>query len=424
MATNYYENPFDDDDDACFADVEVEEVFIDETPARSEPMLEMAPSEPRREVAHSASATEPPRVTVRQQVVSATARPGTNRKVFCEPEATESEEDDYDDGDYVVTHSSHNTGTARKGDRTRELRLDEMTQSIWQLRHQMNQVHDSKNTMEEDYEEHIKTLREDLERVNAERNDLLSNQSKLESELRSLRLEKENTAFLYKQEKERNEVLADQVGQLQAELSEVQDTHQRMMEELHESHQEEVARTAAQASRKLVRPPAQRRVPAYVEVEDSEQGNDDEDDENEQDDEDTGNRGYAGNEPQKPHKGPAPPKQVAEKAVKARGKGNPTASSWTIGDDAAPAYIEKTEKEKEAARQKRVKEVERLESLLLEHSRSKDELSSQLTRLENTKIRNAGERQKKAMVEEKLENEEKAIGQIRLQLRSLEALFR
>lgn len=409
MTTSYYDNPFDgDDDDACFADVEVEEIFIEEIPPR--------------EVMEEEEITP---YWTRQNGI--TARPGEEKESshsYHRPPSGARAESEFDED--VVRSALSTGGAGRRTGRTRELRLDEMSQSMSQLQRQMNAVSSSKNTMEEDYEEHIQTLRNDLENVSAERNNLLSAQARLESELRALRLEKDNSSFLYKQERERNDVLSQQVEQLQQELSDAQETHQRMLHDLHQTHQEELVRSARTSSPRGVfappssgmRQPPQNassyQMPLYSQQQMYEQEHPDEDD-------------FSEHPPTVIESRPPTSGTVDSTSchnVKARGKGNTTASSWTIGQGNTVSHAEKTEKEKEFEREKRMKEVEALETKLLEHSRNRDELSSQLTRLESSRVRQASERNKKALVEEKLQVEEKAIGQIRLKLRSMEALFR
>ncbi|KAG5497935.1 hypothetical protein GH5_02729 [Leishmania sp. Ghana 2012 LV757] len=68
--------------------------------------------------------------------------------------------------------------------------------------------------------------------------------------------------------------------------------------------------------------------------------------------------------------------------------------------------------------------VRQLEAHLLEHNQQRDELTKQLERLERVRARTVADRKKKAAIERDLEEEEKVIGQIRLELRSYASLLR
>lgn len=80
------------------------------------------------------------------------------------------------------------------------------------------------------------------------------------------------------------------------------------------------------------------------------------------------------------------------------------------------------EKEQQRARERVV--VEQLEAELLDHSKQRDELVSQLQRLQSSRLKTVAQRAKKAAVENDLNTEEHAIGKLRLQLRSYSSLIK
>ncbi|CAD2218131.1 hypothetical protein AGDE_15399 [Angomonas deanei] len=80
---------------------------------------------------------------------------------------------------------------------------------------------------------------------------------------------------------------------------------------------------------------------------------------------------------------------------------------------------ELTEKQKNENYNKHIASVEVLEAELLEHSIARDELQGALQRLDSTRTRSVADRARKVTVERQLEEEERMIGHIRLQIRNL-----
>ncbi|KPA83203.1 hypothetical protein ABB37_02887 [Leptomonas pyrrhocoris] len=298
-----------------------------------------------------------------------------------------------------------------------------------------------------DYEGYIAELREELESANAENRRLTAAQTRAETRARSLLFEKENAEWQLQQEKEHSRTLAEKVSALEAELE------QMTYRESGVAHRWEAApghanRELGTSSREAehAAPPHRGHVDPYASsLKPQQASNSGEDD-------------YVGSHPV------SPPLQKGQQGMRARAQlqqrqaaywasrggsferdgtdaaqtAAPEAGKSTELTPAAPgagltrslrgqrraeAVQEKLLQQQQAADEKAA-EVRELEELLQTHCQKRDELATQLQRLESMRLRTVAEKRKKAAVETNLEEEEKTIGHIRLELRSHSALLR
>lgn len=438
MLTKYYTNPFDEDDDAtCFADVDVVEVSMEDSRER-----EYVPPPIQLTSRPSHVMSSMPRVDVQKDGNN----PQDSEPSFCSAEGVSS-------GDSVneLSLSSFRSLPKKKNDglgspKADRWKIDELHQKLDELHRSMKEVNASKVVMEEDYEEYMESLKKSLASSIKEKNELFKAKSQLESDLRSVRAEKDNLAFLYSQEKDRNEVLSQQVSQLELELSLAHENHRKMMCDLHESHQEELARSARFTSSQGSEPLGgsssgivSRAEGGLLSSISTAHGSCHLDPWGDVDSRSSLHekldrvvatppqlvKAAASSQPpanQVPFRNNIP----SVREVRARGKGDPNTSSWSFGNSQEVSRRPelKTEKEKNEQQQERQKEISSLEAELLAHNKARADLSAKLTRLEKSRIRSTADRNQKSIVEEELEAEEKALGRIRLNLRSLQSLTR
>lgn len=439
MASNYYTNPFDNADDAtCFADVDLVEVSMEELHEREEmlPTLQLT-SRP----SHGNSVAQTIEIQDENYYGRDSLASFQSAEVFpCADTANEVSLSSV----RVLSNKKNNTAGSPKTDRWK---LEELHQKLGELQRSMNEMTSSKRVMEGDYESYMKSLKEKLDSSIEEKNELLSTTAKLESDIRCLRAEKDDLAFLYRQEKERNGILSQQVTQLELELNLAHENHQKMMHELQQSHQEELSRSARLTSPhgsdlvggSSIRSGSHTGVGLFSTFSTA-RGSHHLDHWTEVDSHSSFQEksevaaATAAAPLLTSASSSLPPEQKVSSAMKsssapevrARGKGNPNVSSWTFGnsEEVSRRPEQKTEKEKNECLQERLEEIETLDAELVLRSKTREMLSAQLTQLDKSKVRSAVDRQKKAAVERDLEEEEKAIGRIRLKLRGLQAFAR
>lgn len=438
MTSKYYTNPFDEDDDAtCFADVEVVEVPMDASREREDgiPLLQLT-SRP------SLSNSALPKLEVHDEGYYRRDSGVSFHSVELSPYNESANEMSFPNFPVTQNKKSSGVDSGMGSPRADRWKLEELNQKLAQLQLTMKEMNSSKTMMEGDYEEHMESLRHNLNSCVEEKNELFSAKSKLESDLRTLRAEKDDLSFLFSQEKERNEVLVKQVTQLQLELSAARDTHLKMLNELQQSHQDELNRTSHLNSphgSDLLGSTSSRAASGgggFFSSLTTGRGNRAVEHGGELDSRSSFHEKFEGAVASLERPAPTPAQTSVKiptsvpgagiREVRSRGKGDPNVSSWTIGgNQEVPRHPEpKTEKEKNEEHKDRAQEIECLEAELRAHTQAREELTAQLTRLERAKVRCAGDRHKKALVEDELEQEEKTIGRIRLKMRSLQAFAR
>ncbi|KAK7201052.1 hypothetical protein NESM_000165200 [Novymonas esmeraldas] len=303
-----------------------------------------------------------------------------------------------------------------------------------------------------DYEAYIEELRGELEAANAENNRLTAAQTKLESRARSLAFEKENAEWQLQQERERNHTLTERVTALEEELELVMTrasavAHQRgaasvESSSLHVSPTPDGLRASAPRTQRrdpnappyphsLAETPCEssrghdmsRAAAPYTPTPD------------------TSRSSRAPEQLHYQHGGYASVRnslyeREAEPTAFHRGaRAGPDAAAAAAAPPSPPgAQMSRNQlrasaaQEAMAAQQRTRREhaaiVQDLEGHLLEHSQQRDELTKQLERLERIRTRTVADRKQKAAVERGLEEEEKIIGQIRLDLRHYSAFLR
>lgn len=296
-----------------------------------------------------------------------------------------------------------------------------------------------------DYEDYIAELRAELEGANAENNRLTAAQTKAEARARGLLFDKENAEWQLQQEKERSRALAEKVAALEEELEQM------------------ASRTGdfSSAARPLTQaiPPPQHR---HVDPHDAslraappashayQHGG-----VNSNDDGDGGAQDLVSTplpERQRSMRARAQFQQRQAAYLESRGASferdtaeaaTPASSTADVARSAEPqaeslnsgltcsvrgqrraeAVQEKLLQQQKLASEQAA-EVRELEELLQTHCQKRDELATQLQRLESMRLRTVAEKRRKAAVEMSLEEEEKTIGHIRLELRSHSALVR
>ncbi|GET90775.1 hypothetical protein, conserved [Leishmania tarentolae] len=301
----------------------------------------------------------------------------------------------------------------------------------------------------QEYEAHIELLRAELKVANAENNRLLALQTKLESRVRSLSFEKENAERQLEQEKERTRVLADKVAALEEELDLMMEratsaAHRRgatplEASSLHASRSSEGPRAAAQrhdpntSMEQLVASGAPSGLSRSVELSRSTSRQAWSMDVNRslhaleqlhraQAAYATSHSGAHGQQGEPMMARALPPTERTTNEPQAAA--SPTTRRQMLRSQWRATAAHEAMVAQEQARNEQAAAVRQLETDLLQHSQQRDELTNQLERLERMRTRTVADRKKKAAIERQLENEEKVIGQIRLELRSRSALMR
>ncbi|KAG5498672.1 hypothetical protein JKF63_02959 [Porcisia hertigi] len=266
---------------------------------------------------------------------------------------------------------------------------------------------------EPEYEGYIEKLRAELKAANADNNRLTIVQTKLESRVRSLSFEKENAEWQLQQEKERSRALAEKVSALEEELVMMTTrvssaAHQRdaipvESSSLPASSSPEGLHAAARTQR--CDPNASLEQPRHAQTAYT-----------------AGRRGLYERRGETTITTALP--QSAHASYEPHDTAPPISTEKTLRSQRRAAAANETIAAQEQAVREKAAAVQVLEAQLLEHSQQRDELTSNLERLERMRTRTVADRKKKAAVERSLEEEEKLIGQIRLELRAYSALRR
>ncbi|KAG5472391.1 hypothetical protein LSCM1_03790 [Leishmania martiniquensis] len=300
-----------------------------------------------------------------------------------------------------------------------------------------------------DYESYIELLRTQLKTANADNNRLTVAQTKLESRVRTLLFEKEKAEQQLQQEKERNCALAERVSTLEEEL----ELMARVSSAAHQRGATSVATSSLHVSTtpdapRAVAPCAPRRDPNAPLQQFTAP--------------DTPFERSHSLELSRSAARHAPPVD-GNRSLRAREQlhyaqagyaassgslyGRQTESVTTallhrehagyepLGAAPTPnPQMLRTQRRavaaqeaiavQQQARKEQAVVVRQLEAQLLEHNQHRDELTKQLERLERVRTRTVADRKKKAAIERDLEEEEKVIGQIRLEMRSYASLLR
>lgn len=294
----------------------------------------------------------------------------------------------------------------------------------------------------QDYEEYIAELRAELASANAENSRLSAAQTKAETRARSLLFEKENAEWQLQQEKERTRTLAEKVRALEDELEQLASRQSEVNRSggwtpAHVGSEAAAPHAAAPSQRSHVDPHAssfhstpqgqsntrensaapeampppqpdrQRSAAARAQFEQRQAAY-------------LESRGGSFERDDRPTA--MPPAQSSTEPPFAT-SGNSGLTRSLRGQRRADAVQEKTLQQQKAAEEQAVA-VKRLEELLQTHCQKRDDLARQLQRLESMRLRTVAEKRQKAAVELGLEEEEKTIGHIRLELRSHSALLR
>lgn len=301
---------------------------------------------------------------------------------------------------------------------------------------------------DDEYETYIELLRAELEEANKENNRLTTAQTKLESRVRSLTFEKENAEWQLQQEKERSAALGNRVETLEKEVEELmrRPTLPRAPTFSRGDSVESSALYAAAAPAAVSATPEASRSSAPHSFR--------------RDPNATPHHFMGEESPLPPVRSidmsggyrVADPVQHSQRSyasshgaydreneslsmapyTSAQGghwggtgghmpaqSGMPATRSQMRAVAAQEAAVQQQQ-----SRQEREAAVQGLEAQLLEHSQTRDELTKQLERIERMRTRTVADRKKKAAIERGLEEEEKIIGHLRLELRSRSALLR
>ncbi|CAD2218132.1 hypothetical protein AGDE_15396 [Angomonas deanei] len=212
----YYENPFDnDDDDTCFATIELD-VDDDTSPnhtgfssrKRSSQYAQMTPNQ-------SAGILQ-----VRSRGASMKQSGHSDHSRRSLHYADDGEVEERSVGRVVVpaTNLRSQLTNERSSATRRSVTRGNMDPTSQEAIHQV----------ESSYEEIVQSLRSTLTEMQGENSLLRNEKHKLESQLRAVRLEKENCEFNLQKEKNRSAILEEQVQALEEELASMQTIrHQR-----------------------------------------------------------------------------------------------------------------------------------------------------------------------------------------------------
>ncbi|KPI83558.1 hypothetical protein ABL78_7415 [Leptomonas seymouri] len=297
------------------------------------------------------------------------------------------------------------------------------------------------------YEEYIMELRAELESANAEKNRLTATQTKAESRARSLLFEKESVEWQLHLEKERSHTLAEKVAALEIEVEQMASrasevahrgeaalghanhepgtsTHEAVHSAMpHHVHVDPCASSLKlqQASKRgdddcvgqnLTSPPLpewQRNMRARAPLEQRQAANE----------ESRGGSFERGGADASPDAAPE-----AETSAEPTSTATSSALTRSLRGQRRAEAVQKKILQQQRLADEQAAEVKELEELLQTHCQKRDELTTQLQRLESMRLRTVAEKRRKAAVEVSLEEEEKTIGRIRLELRSHSALLR
>ncbi|ESL08095.1 hypothetical protein TRSC58_04209 [Trypanosoma rangeli SC58] len=279
---------------------------------------------------------------------------------------------------------------------------------------QLSEALRANSTLRSTYEVHIETQRREIDRLGEENNELQKKLTRMESQLRSVTLEKDCSAMAYKRESEKNVILEEKVRALENELNSLErrtrdlraayHTSPQHADE-HETHLSHIRPLRLQQSQysddqESITPSSHRNDRARYSLEAT----------------------HLGPEWSARH---SEPQEWRAAEGTAASKRSETANSIKMGSarrDAnysakATAYPTQNVEDKYAT----VKELERR---LLQESQAKDEIEKQLQKMESSRIRNGAERAKKIALERGFLAAQQTVGEIRMRLRSLAALVR
>lgn len=270
-----------------------------------------------------------------------------------------------------------------------------------------------------DFTDQIAQLREELEHTYAENNRLTAAQAKLESRIRSLTFEKENAESLVHQEVERNRILTEQIADLRTELDQ---TFERANARKTFSASEPMASNAQ---------PGNQHRGSHISMStfgsarlNHGTGDELEVVEMELQPADVTHQNSSLLERQRLRQSLS--SQVSYHPV------DPAASANAIREVApqgGSAHLPPRQPNPSAVAPPKNQKLDaaalkQLENDLLAYNQKCSDLSNQLHRMQSMRVRSVAERKQKMTVERELEEVEKVIGKIRLQLRSQGSLIR
>ncbi|RNF12278.1 hypothetical protein TraAM80_00426 [Trypanosoma rangeli] len=287
--------------------------------------------------------------------------------------------------------------------------------SALRFQSQLSEALRANSTLRSTYEVHIETQRREIDRLGDENNELQKKLTRMESQLRSVTLEKECSEMAYKRESEKNVLLEEKVRALENELNSVE----RRTRDLRAAF-----RTSPQHSDEHEKPssrirPLRLQQSQYSDYQESRTSS-------------PHRNNRARYSLEATHMGPewsarhSEPQEWRAAEGTAASKRSETTNSMKMGSarrDAnysakGTAYPTQNNEEDQYAT---VKELERR---LLQENQAKDEIEKQLQKIECTRIRTGAERAKKIALERNFLAAQRTVGEIRMRLRSLAALVR
>ncbi|KEG14080.1 hypothetical protein DQ04_00631040 [Trypanosoma grayi] len=293
--------------------------------------------------------------------------------------------------------------------------------SVLRLQTQLSEALRTNVSLRTTYEAHIDTQRQEIDRLSGENNELLKKLTWLETQLRSLSLEKECVIMAQKREVEKNAALKEKIGCLEAELGSLErrtkewtaaysttprnaDGHSTPISQIRTQYlcpKQQHRQQQQQQSVLQVQMTPSRAGDSYMCTPDN-------------------SRCGSGQKEQPLHLfGPCPPSATRAAA------GTQRQETLRNPDGSAAKSHTRTEacptQQKDGADEAVVKE---LEKRLLHECQRKDEIEKQLQKMERTRIRTGSERAKKISLERDLISAQRAVGDIRMRLRALSALVR
>ncbi|RNF02215.1 uncharacterized protein Tco025E_08431 [Trypanosoma conorhini] len=280
---------------------------------------------------------------------------------------------------------------------------------------QLSEALRANSTLRNTYEAHIATQRREIDRLGEENNELQKKLTRMESQLRSLSLEKDCSAMAYKRESEKNVLLEEKVTALEEELNSLErrtrdlraaycrspqhsDGHGTPLSQLRShglqqsqySHRQEQRTPPSRRSESALYSPCVRRLVSERST----------------------------------RPGEAEDWWAAESAAPSRRPETVNNVKTGVARSAVNTPAKATSYPTPMSDEERYAAVKELEKRLLRELQAKEEIEEKLQKIEATRIRSGAERAKKITLERDLIAAQRAVGEIRTRLRTLAALVR
>ncbi|ORC90904.1 uncharacterized protein TM35_000073280 [Trypanosoma theileri] len=297
---------------------------------------------------------------------------------------------------------------------------------------QLSEALRANSTLRATYETHIEAQRQEMERLSDENNKLLKKLTRLETDLRSLVLEKECAALAYRREIEKNATLEGKIRSLEAELNSL------------EQRTRELSAAYNGTSRQIDTPGSlvQTRASSHYQYPQQQQHQQHHQQQHHQQQQEF----TPSHEKDRLLYTPEPLRYGSQR--KDRPYDTNAGSSNSNINTATPVGLPRTDpvtpvshtsgrrlqgnagngnnrsNNTQRVDENRATNIKQLEQQLLRECQKKDELERELLRMESTRVRSGSDRAKKISLERALAAAQHAVSDTRMKLRALSALVR